>query len=197
MTGTISSKGTVVREKVIGETEEFVIIAVYLFIVFSALLFLKSAILKGQGGIWVPWGFAAVKAALVAKFVLIARAMHLGERFRSKPLIWEATYRSLVFLLVVAVLTVIEEAIVSAIHGRPILDAISEIGGGAPMMFIATAVIVFLVFLPLSASYALGEVMGQKALFFLFFVERRHFEAVGRVPERESATCRRGSRPQH
>jgi len=135
----------------------------------------------------VPWGFAAVKAAVTAKFVLIARAMHLGERFRSKPLIWEAAYRSLVFVLVVVVLTVVEEAIVGAIHGRPMLDSISEIGGGTLMMFIATAVILFLVFLPLSASYALGEVMGEKALFLLFFVERRNFEAVGRAPERKSA----------
>ena len=187
MKGSTSSKGTVVRQKVISETEEFVIIAVYLFIVFSALLFLKSAILKGQGGIWVPWSFAAVKAALAAKFLLIARAMHLGERFRSKPLIWEATYRSLVFLLVVAALAVIEEAIVGAIHGRAILDSISEIGGGTPMMVIATAVILFLVFLPLSVFYALGEVVGEKALFRLLFVERRNFETADSARERKSA----------
>ena len=128
-----------------------------------------------------------MKAAVTAKFVLIARAMHLGERFRSKPLIWEAAYRSLVFVLVVVVLTVVEEAIVGAIHGRPMLDSISEIGGGTLMMFIATAVILFLVFLPLSAFYALSEVVGEKALFRLFFVERRSFEAAGRAPERKSA----------
>jgi hypothetical protein len=167
---------------VISETEELVIIAVYLFVVFSALLFLKSAILKGEGGIWVPWGFAAVKAAVAAKFILIARAMHLGERFRSKALIWEAAYRSLVFLLVVAVLTVIEEAIVGAIHGRAILDSISEIGGGTLMQVIATAVILFLVFLPLSVFYALGEVVGEKALFRLFFVERRSLDQAGGPP---------------
>jgi len=51
MKGNTSSKGKVVREKVISETEELVIITVYLFIIFSALLFLKSAILNNQSGI--------------------------------------------------------------------------------------------------------------------------------------------------
>ncbi|HZT20641.1 MAG TPA: hypothetical protein VFA23_14625 [Dongiaceae bacterium] len=188
MTGGISSKAAVVREKAISEAKEYAAVAAYLFIVFSALLFLKSAILRSQGVIWVPWGFAAVKAAVLAKFVLIARAMHVGERFRTRPLIWEVVHRSLTLLLVVAILTVIEEAAIAAIHGQAISRAVDEIGGGTPDQLIATLVILFLVFLPMSAFSALGEVIGEKALLRLFFVERRNLVAAGLKPGGEGGS---------
>ena len=56
----------------------------------------------------------------------------------------------------------------------------AEIGGGTPEQVVATLVIMFLVFLPLFAFGALGEVMGEKALFRTFFVERLEFEVGNR-----------------
>jgi hypothetical protein len=50
--------------------------------------------------------------------------------------------------------------------------------GGTPEQAIATLVIMFLIFIPLFAFGALGEVMGDKALFRTFFVERLEFEVV-------------------
>ena len=82
-----------VRTKLIGEMEELAIVTGYLFIVFAVLLYFKSAILKSQGIHWIPWSFAAVKAVIVAKFILIGRAIHFAESYHAKPLIWETAYR--------------------------------------------------------------------------------------------------------
>lgn len=78
-----------VRAKLIGEMEELAIVADYLFIVFAVLLYFKSAILNSQGIHWIPWSFAVVKAVIVAKFILIGRAVHFAESYHAKPLIWE------------------------------------------------------------------------------------------------------------
>jgi hypothetical protein len=165
-----------VRAKVIGEMEELAIVTCYLFIVFAVLLYFKSAILKSQGIHWIPWSFAAVKAIIIAKFILIGRAVHFAERHQTKPLIWETVYKSLAFVVLVSALTVIEETVVGFIHGRTIGASLAAIGGGTPTQIIATAMVLFLIFLPFFGLLALGDVMGIKTLFRLFFVERRAFE---------------------
>lgn len=168
-----------VRDRARSEFREFVLFAAYLFVVFSVLAFYKSAILEAESIHWVPWGFAAIKSALAAKFILIGRALHIGEGHRTKPLIWQTLHKSIGFLIVVAGLTVIEEAIVGLIHGRTFLQSMAEVGGGTPEQMIATALILFLVFVPMFAFGALSEVMGEKALSRTFFKERLEFEVVG------------------
>jgi hypothetical protein len=167
-----------VREKVGSELKELLVLTAYLFVVFGAIFFYKSAILRAEGVDWAPLSFALIKAVLAAKFILIGKAMHLGERHKAKPLIWETLQKSLVFLAFVAVLTVIEEAFVGVLHGRSLWQSVSEIGGGTPEQLIATLVIIFLVLLPLFAFGALSDVMGEKALFGVFFLRRVKFEPV-------------------
>ena len=48
-----------------------------ILLAFGALTFFKSAILEAEGVRWVPWGFALIKAAVSAKFVLLGRALHV------------------------------------------------------------------------------------------------------------------------
>jgi hypothetical protein len=160
------------------EAKAFFFLALYLFIVFSALVFLKSAILEGQGVHWAHWGFAAIKAALVAKFILIGRALHIGEGLRDRPLIWQTLYAAIAFTIFVAILTVIEEAVVGMVRGKTFSQSIADLGGGTLEQLIVTEFIVFLVFVPLFAYGALAEVMEDKALVRTFFVERLKFEIV-------------------
>jgi hypothetical protein len=53
---------------------------------------------------------------------------------------------------------------------------LAAIGRGTPEQIIATAMVLFLIFLPFFGFRALGDAMGIKTLFRLFFVERRVFE---------------------
>jgi hypothetical protein len=167
------SKTVAVRNKAMAELREFAVLTAYFYVAFTALLFFKSAILQGQGVNWVPWGLAAIKAALIAKFVLIGQAMHVGERYRTRPLIWQTLYRSVVFLLLVVILDVVEEAIVGLIDGRTVGQSLAGLGGGTLDQLIATLVIVFLLFFPYFAFRSLAEVLGEGVLSRLFFVDRR------------------------
>jgi hypothetical protein len=169
-----------IRERAETEAKEFFFIALYLFVVFLALAFLKSAILEAQGVSWPYLGFAFIKALLIAKFILLGRALHIGDGLHNRPLVWQTLYKAIAFTIFVAILTVIEEAIMGMmIHGRTFWQSIAELGGGTLNQLIATEFIVFLIFLPLFAFGALAEVMGEKALVRAFFVERLKFEAVG------------------
>jgi len=167
------------REKAMSELKHFAVLSAYLFVTFAAIAFFKFSILKAQGVDWAPLSFALIKALLAAKFILIGNELHIGERHQTKPLIWVTLHKSVAFLVLVAILTVVEEAIVGLLHGRGLSQSMAELGGGTSLQLLATLFIVFLVFLPLFAFSALARVTGEQALVRTFFVERLEFEVVG------------------
>ena len=176
MKGGIASKVSV-RERVTTELTEFAVIAVYLYVFLAALIYLKAAILHAHDIPFATFGFAAAKALICAKFVLIGRALHLGERFKALPLIWPTLYKSLIFLLLLLILNALEEVIVGFIHHRAVVDSLAEFGGGTPGQLIASSVVVLLILIPFFAFRSLGEVIGERNLVRVFFLQRHRADA--------------------
>jgi hypothetical protein len=175
MTAETISKSTM-SEKIIDELKEFLVVAAYLFVCFSAIAYLKYAILQAQDIAFAPFGFAAAKALICAKFMSIGHAVHLGERYKTRALIWPTLYRSLVFVALLLVLNVLEEVAVGFFHHRAVIDSISGVGGGTPQQLIATTFVIFLVLVPFFAFRSLGEVVGEQNLVRVFLHSRTSSE---------------------
>jgi hypothetical protein len=176
MTSSVPAKASI-RERATTELTEFVIIAVYLYVCFAALAYLKSAILHAHGILFAPFGFAAVKALICAKFVLVGRALHLGERFKALPLIWPTLHRSLTFLLLLLILNALEEIVVGLVHHRNVADSLADFGGGTLDQLIATSVVMLLILIPFFAFRSLGDVVGERNLVRVFFLQRHNIDA--------------------
>jgi hypothetical protein len=172
----IAAKVTV-RDRVISELTEFAIIAAYLYVFLAALIYLKAAILHAHDIPFATFGFAGAKALICAKFVLIGRALHLGERFNALPLIWPTLYKSLVFLVLLLILNAIEEVVVGFMHHRAVADSLAEFGGGTLAQLTASSVVVLLILIPFFAFRALGEVVGERNLVRVFFLQRHNIDA--------------------
>jgi hypothetical protein len=162
-----------IGKRAVHELKEFPIIAAYFYVCFTALAYLKAAILEAQGIVFAPFGFAAVKALICAKFLSIGYVFHLGDRYRKQALIWPTLHKSFVFLALLIVLTVLEELIVGYLHHRTFADSMVEIGGGTLHQAIATSIILLLILIPFFAFRSLAEVVGGPVLFRLFFEPRR------------------------
>src|SRR5215469_3494002 len=147
-------------------------LAAYLYVCFGAIILFKSAVLREAGIHYEIWGLALVKALILAKFMLIGRMLHVGARYRDKPLIWPTLYHSLVFLIVLLVLTTLEELIVGSIHGRAVADSLNHVVG--PIFFegLSVCLIMFLILVPYSAFTCLSDVVGERETIRLFFVNR-------------------------
>jgi hypothetical protein len=87
------------HQRAIHELKEFAILAVYLYITIGAVIAMKTAVLHTEGIDFIPWGIAIVKAMLLAKFMLVGRAMKIGERDTTSPLIWPTLHRAFAFLV--------------------------------------------------------------------------------------------------
>jgi len=155
------------------ELKEFLIVAGYFYVCFTALAYLKSAILQAYGIEFAPFGFAAVKALICAKFMSIGNVFHLGDRYKKEALIWPILHRSFAFLVLLVVLNVLEVMTVGYFHDRPLAASIADIGGGTLHQLIATAIIMLLILVPFFAFRSLADVIGGRVLFRLFFEPRR------------------------
>jgi hypothetical protein len=155
------------------ELKEFAVVALYLWVCFTAVLYLKASILQAEGIEFAPFGFATIKALICAKFVSVGHMLRAGERFQSLPLIWPTLYKSLVFLVLLLALNALEQIAEGQIHHRTIADSLAEFGGGTLDQLIATSIIGLLILIPFFAFRTLGEVVGADNLFRIFFT-RRH-----------------------
>jgi hypothetical protein len=176
---------TTIGKRAAHELKQFLTIAAYFYVCFTALAYLKAAILQAHGIAFAPFGFAAVKALICAKFLSLGYMFHLGERYKKEALIWPTLHRSFVFLALLIVLTVLEEVIVGYLHHRSFADSLAEIGGGTLHQAIATSIILLLILIPFFAFRSLIEVVGGPVLFRLFFEPRRKLE-VAPAREKES-----------
>ena len=172
--------GTTARVKIakraIDELKEFLIIAAYLYVCFTALAYFKAAILQAQGVSFAPFGIAAIKALICAKFMSVGHAIHLGERHKKEALIWPTLRRSFAFLVLLLVLNVLEEVILGYIHHRAVADSIAAVGGGTMHQLIAASIVVLLILIPFFAFRSLSEVVGERNLLRLFFEPRQSTE---------------------
>src|ERR1044071_528398 len=161
-----------VKQRAAEEFKEFLALAAYLYICLSALLLLKSAILQDAGISFTIWGIAAIKAMVLAKFMLLGRALRIGERYKHKPLIWPTLHKSFAFLLLLLVLTGIEEVVVGLIHHRPLAESLTHVVGATLLDGLATSLIMFLILIPYFAFRCLGDVLGDRYLLNLFLKDR-------------------------
>jgi hypothetical protein len=160
------------QKRATSELKEFVILTVYLYITLGAVILLKTATLHSHGIDSALWGVAIVKALLLAKFMLIGRAMKIGEGRTTGPLIWPTLYKALAFLILLVILIILEEIVVGLFHHRSIATSLSELAGPRLEETLAGILIVLLVLIPYFAFHVLDDVLGEGTLRRMFFVNR-------------------------
>jgi hypothetical protein len=166
-----TAKATLLQ-RAVHEFKEIAILTAYLYVTLGAVILMKAAVLHGAGISFVPWGIAIVKALVLAKFMLIGRAM-IGERFNDRPLIWPTLHKSFAFLMLLVVLTVIEEVVVGLFHHQSVAASLGELTGAKLYETLAGYTIMLLVLIPYIAWGVLDEALGEGRLSRMFFVDRR------------------------
>lgn len=160
------------HKRALHEFKELVLVSLYLYITLGAVIVMKTAVLHSQGIEFTPWGIAIVKAVVLAKFMLLGDAMKIGERTTAHPLIWPTLHKAVAFLVLLIILTIIEEAVVGLFHRRSIAASLGELFGSRLEETLAGYLIMLLVLIPYFAFRVLGEALGDGRLTRMFFVER-------------------------
>ena len=147
------------RERLIEELRRVAITTVYLYVCFVAVLLYRMSVLHAYGIDYWPFGLAAIKALVLGKFVMLGRMAHIGDRYKHKPLIYPVLHQSILFVLLLIVLTFAEEVIKGWFHGQAFRDVFDDLGGW--MQIGAVAFLLWLILLPYFGMIRLAEILGE------------------------------------
>lgn len=165
----MSTSSATLKQKVYHELKEYFIIVLYLWVVFGLLLLYKAVVLGELHISYVARGVALINALVLGKFVLIARAMHLGDAAEDAPLIYPTLVKSALFSIFLAGCKIIEEAAVGFFHGKSFSESIADIGGGTLQGILTLTLLMFVMLIPFFAFGEMQRVLGAHKLAELFF----------------------------
>jgi len=175
---TLGTRTEELKQKARHEFREFLVIVFYLWLVFGLFLLYKSVILGEERISYLAHGVALINAFILGKFVLIARALHLGDTAEDAPLIYPTLLKSALFSVLLACCKVLEDAAVGFYHGKSFAESIAELGGGTFKGIATLTVLLFVLLIPFFGFGELQRVLGGDRLARLFFHMR---DATGRA----------------
>jgi len=167
------------KQRAYHELQEFLVIALYLWVVFGLFLLYKSVILNEEHISYLAHGLALINALVFAKFILIARALHLGDNANDAPLIYPTLWKSALFSVLLAGCKILEDAGVGLYHGRSFHQSIADLGGGTWQGILTLTVLLFVVLIPFFAFGELQRVLGEGKLRQVFFRPREEANGSG------------------
>jgi hypothetical protein len=161
-----------VKQIAFQQLKEFLAIAIYLWAVFGLLILFKSVVLAEHHIPLAYHGFALFNALALAKVMLAAKELHLGELFHEAPLIYPTLLKSALFAVVLACFKILEEAAVGLYHGKSFQQSISDLGGGTLNGILILTFLLFAMLVPFVGYGELQRVLGEGKLEQIFFKPR-------------------------
>jgi len=165
------------KQKVMHETREYLLISFYLFVVFSLLVVHKSIILAEHHIDYSLHGFALINALALAKVMLMAQELHSADWFGDAPLIYPTLAKSFLFTLVLACFKVVEDFLLGRLHGKSFQESISGFGGGTWKGVVTLSALVCVMLIPFFGFTELRRVFGPDRLFAVFFRPRHGWDS--------------------
>ena len=160
------------KQKVVHETREYLIIALYLFVVFALLIIHKSMILGEHHIDYTLHGLALINALVLAKFILVAQDLGFGDWFGDAPLIYPTFLKSFMFAVVLACFKIVEDFLVGKLHGKSFQESIADFGGGTWKGVVTLSALGCVMLVPFFGYTELRRIFGSDRLFGIFFRPR-------------------------
>jgi len=160
------------KHRVYEATKEFVVMVLYLWLIFSLFAVYRSVILGQDHVEGREKGLALINALVLAKVMLIAKELHLGDWFDDGPLIIPAVVKSALFSAVLASFKILEEAGTGLYRGKTFQQSIAGLGGGTWPGILWLTVLLCVLLIPFFAFSELQSVLGEGNLVKIFFQSR-------------------------
>ena len=164
-----SEKKAHLKEKAAEEFRLFLLIAAYLAAFFVAFLTYRRLISREFGINSFHYGFALIEAMIIAKVILIGKAMGLGKKGDRRALAFKVLRSSLAYGALVAVFAVLEHVIEGLVHGKTLAASMEAFLDNGVYEILGRALVLFVAFIPFFALWEIGSLAGDVRLFDLFF----------------------------
>lgn len=150
------------REMLHKELREYLQVAGYLFVCFCAILLFRSTSAGAGGGSAAEFGFAAGKALILGKFILIGEAAGIGSRLGSRTLAQFILRKTVLLVVLLVLLSVVEEFLVGWWHGQASGAIWKELAQRRWVGILADSLLLLLVIFPYVGAKELGRALGPE-----------------------------------
>jgi len=168
----MANEGKTLKQRAYQEFIDFLMLSVYLWLFLGMFIEFKSIVLSENHINFVAHGAAVINALVLAKFMLIIRALHPVKYADDAPLIYPTLLKSSFLALNLTFLKILEDATVGYFHGKSLVESIADLGGGSWQAILTFTGILFLVLIPVTAFGELQRVLGEGSLYNLFLRRR-------------------------
>ncbi len=158
------SKG--LKQKTIHELWELAWVFLYLSFFFCSLELYSILLLRDFHVKYLNFGFALINALVIAKVILLGEYARIGRKYEERPLILSATYKAILFVVLVFAFHLVEEVVKRLLHNGHLAGALAQVRVND---LLGRGIIVFCTFVPLFAFRELRRVLGEKKFMELFF----------------------------
>jgi hypothetical protein len=161
-----------VKEKVIREMKELLAVFLYLALFFCAFTTYRLLVMREMGLSYFHYGFALIKALVLAKVILLGQYVRFAKVFDDRPLIIPTLYKVVLFSLFALGFEVLEHVIGGFLHGKGMTEGFQEIMSAGRNELLARTLVVLVAFVPFFAFGEIGRVLGEGRLSQLFLHSR-------------------------
>lgn len=164
------------KERALEEFKLYWICVAYLFVSLGSFILYRGLILADAGVQYLNYGIAAIESMIIAKVILIGRAMNVGTRFENRPLALSVADKTLTFGLVVLAFGVLERVVTGLFHHHSWEQIVQTFFSMGVYELLARVLMMMIAFIPMFAFWELGRVVGGDKLKLWFLhgaVERQ------------------------
>ena len=164
-----SNKKTQLKEKAAEEFRLLLLISAYLAAFFVAFLTYRRLISREFGVTTFHYGCALVEALIIAKVILIGKALGLGKKAVHRTLAISVLRASLIYGILVGVFAVLEHVIEGLLHGKTLGASIEAFLSMGIYEILGRTLVIFVAFIPFFAFWELSKLAGDRKVFDIFF----------------------------
>jgi hypothetical protein len=136
---------------------------------FCAIAFLGATSLDERPIPLSIFGFALFKAAVCAKFMLLAQAAFPIKVNKKHGVVGSLLFESLIYLFVVLGLSYIEAGVHGLIHGKEFIPSMAEFGQSNPLRVLAMSIVYWLIVWPYLLLTGMSMMLGSNATLEILF----------------------------
>jgi len=160
------------KARVIHEVKELLAIFLYLALFFCAFTTYRRLVMAEVGISYFHYGFALIKALVLAKVILLGQHVRFANVFDDRPLIVATFYKVILFGLFVLAFEVLEHVIGGFLHGKDLQSVFQEMLSAGRDELLARTLVMLVAFIPLFAFTETARVLGEGKMRELFVNKR-------------------------
>lgn len=160
------------KDKAIHEGREMLVIFLYLALFFCTFTVYRRLVLHEVGISYFHYGFALLKALVMAKVILLGQQVKFGRKYDDRPLFVSTCFKVVLFSFFYLAFEILEHVIGSLLHHQTAVSAFQEMISVGKAELLARTLVILFALCPFFAFTEVGRVLGEGRLYQLFFRTR-------------------------